>query len=322
MNRRDFLQTVAASTALSLDVVPTPATTLAQPTGDPVAEFTDHGVAWKVFEDLAQRDGAITFVSSQGKRVMSKNVEAAFAEADPPYLGLKIADIGMSGPDLLADELLKHGGDPDEARVRAAAPPLGSNTGGQQRPSWNTFLGTKECFDTMPVFPGGNTRTYHPSQYFTELRQQGVAQKRYEGMLGGWMPAVRKVFPLADGAHLELIVFGDVDAKDKFIVQTWHRSAKIENGKMTKVVYGYSYPAYPPARVDPQPVEFYRALLRFHTYWEKQLHDVTPISLPNPEWTNMAKHAVAKEIMVRPGGVYPKYGAVAHLMTSCFRQRL
>jgi len=93
-------------------------------------------------------------------------------------------------------------------------------------------------------------------------------------------------------------------------VQTWHRSARIENGKIAKVVYGYSYPAYPPARVDPKPEELYRALLIFAAYWDKQLHDVAPASLPQPVWIDMAKHAVAKEVIVRPGGVYPKYGAV------------
>src|SRR5206468_10043293 len=28
------------------------------------------------------------------------------------------------------------------------------------------------------------------------------------------------------------------------------------------------------------------------------------------DWIDMSKHAFAKELMVRPGGVYPKYGAV------------
>ena len=108
--------------------------------------------------------------------------------------------------------------------------------------------GTKECFDTMPVFPAGQTRTYHPNQYFPELNGL-TPSKRFEGLIGGWMPAVRKVFPLENGAYLEVVVFGDVEAKDKFIVQTWHRTARIESGKITKAVYGYSYPAFPPARL-------------------------------------------------------------------------
>jgi len=216
----------------------------------------------------------------------------------------------MAGADLLADRLLQSG-DPDSELVKSAAPPLGSSAppaGGQGR--WNNFVGTKECFDTQPVFPAGNTRTYHPSQYFPELREPGLAQKRFEGLLGGWMPAVRKVMPLSATAYCEVIVFGDVEAHDKFIVQTWHRTARVENGKVVKVVYGYSYPAYPPARQDPKPEDFYRALLAFAGYWDKQLHDLAPASLPQNVWIDMSRHAFAKELMVRPGGVYPKYGAV------------
>ncbi len=302
MDRREFLQAMAAASAVSL----APARAAIADPGTLICEFDGH----KVYEDLSTRDGAITIVPATGTpRVFTKSAEATFAEADPPFLGLKIADIGTAGPDLLADKLLESG-DPDPERVRTAAPPLGSGGTGAPRPAWNAILGTKECFDTMPVFPGGNTRTYHPSQYFPELRQPGVAQKRHEGMLGGWMPAVRKVIPVAEKSYIELIVFGDVDARDKFIVQTWHRSAKIEDGKIVKVVYGYSYPAYPPARQDPKPEDFYRALLRFATYWDRQLHDMSPSALPSQAWIDMARHAVAKEILVRPGGVYPKYGAV------------
>ncbi len=161
----------------------------------------------------------------------------------------------------------------------------------------------------MPIFPGGNTRTYHPVQYFPELTS-ALAQKRFEGLLGGWMPAVRKIMPISDTAYFELLVFGDVEAHDRFIVQTWHRTARIENGTVTKAVYGYSYPAYPPAREDPQPEEFYRALLVFANYWERLLHDVASASVPDRTWIDMSKYAFAKELMVRPGGVYPKYGAV------------
>lgn len=317
MDRRSFLQNLALTTAgaefvssiaAAEDLAPAPETeghTL-------MAEFKIKDVAWKAYEDLRVRDGAITFVPSHGnQRVMTKSAEAAFAEAAPPYLGLSMNDIGMAGADLLADRLLQHGGDPDPEIVKSAAPPLGSapppaNGGG--RVAWNNFVGTKECFDTQPVFPGGNTRTYHPTQYVPELRTPGL--KRFEGMLGGWMPAPRKVTQFEGGAHCEVIVFGDVEAHDKFIVQTWHRTAVIKDGKIAKVFYGYTYPAFPPAREDPKAEEFYRALLIFADYWDKQLRDFAAASLPQNEWIDMSKHAFAKELMVRPGGVYPKYGAV------------
>jgi hypothetical protein len=275
-----------------------------------VCEFKVGATGWKVYEDLRTRDGAITFISAAGaSRVLAKSAEATFAEADPPYLGLKLADIGMSGPDLLADKLLQHG-DPDPAQVKSAAPPQGTaKEESRWRLPWNTFVGTKECSDTMPVFPSGNTRTYHPGQYFPEITND-TAKKRFEGLIGGWMPAVRKVIPISDTVYLEVVVFGDVEAHDRFIVQTWHRTTRVENGKVAKVVYGYSYPAFPPTREDPSAEEFYRALLVFAAYWEKQLQDFASAALPDDSWVSMAKHAFAKELMVRPGGVYPKYGAV------------
>jgi hypothetical protein len=135
-------------------------------------------------------------------------------------------------------------------------------------------------------------------------------RERWEGLLGGWMPAVHKLFPIGETSYIDMLIFGDVEATDKFIVQTWHRTARIDGGKVTKVVYGYSYPAYPSFKLDPKPEDFYRALLVFADYWDRQLADFAPTTLPDQSWTDMSKHAVAKEIMVRPGGVYPKYGAV------------
>jgi len=281
-----------------------------------MAEFTQNGVHWKVYEDLREREGAITFVSPGSSRVLTKSAEAASATDDPPHLGLSMDEIGLSGPDLLADKLLAGGDDPDMEQVKKAAPPQGSprpnRPQGANAPlprfRWDTFVGTVQAEDTQPVYPGGNTRTYHPNQYIPEIRGEAI-EKRFDGLLGGWMPAVRKVFPLAN-SHVEVIVFGDVEAQDKFIVQTWHRSAEIKDGKVVRVFYGYSYPAYPPAHLDPKPEEFYRALLTFANYWDHHLQDFAKASLPDHSFIDMAQHCFAKELMVRPKGVYPKYGAV------------
>ena len=161
----------------------------------------------------------------------------------------------------------------------------------------------------MPVFPSGNTRTYHPVQYFKELTLE-LSNQRFDGLIGGWMPAVRKVMPADGGGHFEIVVFGDVMAKDRFIVQTWHRTSHVQDGKVVKVVYGYSYPAYTRRRKDPTAEEFFTALLIFAEYWEHQLSDMSAITLPDTSWTNMTRYAFVKELMVRPGGTYPKYGAV------------
>ena len=276
-----------------------------------LCSFQRQSEAWKVYEDLRVRDGPIAFLSDRSTGlVLTKSAEAAFADANPPYLGFNISDIGLSGPDLLADRLLKNG-DPDPEEVRAAAPPLGSAPLRQpwERPSWETIVGTRQCMDTMPVYPSGNTRTYHPIQSFPELNA-ALAAKRFDGLVGGWLPAVRKVMPVSASAHYEVLVFGDVLAKDKFIVQTWHRTVRIEDGAIAKVEYGYSYPPFPPRQQNPTPESFYLGLLEFCFYWEDLARDIAPASLPQKVWIDMSKYAFAKEQIVRPGGVYPKYGAV------------
>lgn len=327
MDRRRFLQNIAAGTAAMHSLVAAaepseaPAIPRAQLRGTRthpsvdghtrLSNFVLDGEHWTVYEDLRTRDGAVTFLSSSGNaRVLPKTAEAVFPEPGTPYLGLELSKIGMAGPDLLADKLLANG-EPDEADVRRAAPPMHSAKPKRAyyRPEWNTILGTRECSDTMPVYPAGNTRTYHPIQYFPKLTN-ALARQRHEGLVGGWMPAARKIFPGNDGSYYETIAFGDVLAHDRFIVQTWHRTAQIRNGKIVKVVYGYSYPAYDQRRVAPEASEFYAGLLQFAEYWDRQLHDMSAITLPETSWTDMAQYAFVKEQIVRPGGVYPKYGAV------------
>ena len=321
-NRRNFLQAMAA-TAAGFQVLSSGVEMFAQ-TAAPakkaqtpppsldgytlVAEFKAGDVAWKVHEDLRTRDGSIVFVSSTGHtRELTRSAEASMAEGDY-YLGLKLKDIALAPADLLADQLLKNG-DPDPETVRSAAPPMAS---AEKNPrTWTTFVGTKEAYDVTPVYRSGSTRTYHPIQYFPELRKALERGQLYDGLVGGWMPAVRKIIPDSYGDYWEVILFGDVAPnKNKYIVHTWHRTMRVEGNKIVKVVYGHSYPAYPPARKDPQPIEFYRALLAFADYWDNQLHEFATASLPQNEWVDLSKHSFAKELMTRPGGLYPKYGAV------------
>jgi hypothetical protein len=326
MHRRDFLQGIAA-TAAGLDVLsrsqrasaqtsPSVARKPARNTAARVsvegctlvAEFKTKEDSWKVYEDLRTREGSLVFVSSAGEaRVLARSAEASTPEGNP-YLGLALKEIGLSSPDLLADRLLLDG-DPDPEKVKSAAPPMAS---AEKNPrAWTTFVGTREAYDVTPVYRSGNTRTYHPIQYSPELHEALKRGQLYDGLVGGWMPAVRKVIPISDHSYWEVIVFGDTGAnKNRYIVHTWHRTARIEDGRIAKVVYGRSYPAYPPGREDPRPEEFYRALLAFAEYWEEQLHDFAPASLPQDVWVDISKHSFAKELMTRPGGVYPKYGAV------------
>lgn len=336
MDRRRFLQGVAAtSAALGLAGTSRPAIAQAvaltppksRPAPPPVrvplahvsttssqtiSRFEDDGKAWQVLEDLSRPDGNLTLVNGDLACVLGKRTEATFSEASAPYFGMKLADIALTEADLLADHLLRRG-EPDENQVRLAAPPVASQLNPEDyygRLPWTSFVGTRQCADTMPVYTSGSTRTYHPDQTFAELHDPKTVARRREGLLGGWMPSAHKVVPLSDGRWYDVLVFADVDAQDRFVVQTWHRTALIESGVMTKVVYGHSYPSYPPRREPPRAEAFYAALLRFHDYWNAELAEAATTSLPAAGWSDMARHAFARELVVRPGGSYPKYGAV------------
>ena len=245
MDRRRFLQNLTVTTCAFRDLVNNSdfangPSIIDLPTSVPdkeidtdgytqVSEFKAGPAVWKVYEDLRTRDGSLVFKSSHGAaKLLPKSAEPAFDEATTPYLGLKLDEIGTTPRDVLADKLLENG-DPDLQTVKLAAAPQGSareSNNPFRRYRWDAFVGTKECFDTMPVYPPGSTRTYHPGQYFPELNN-AMSMKRYDGLLGGWMPAVRKIFQRSDSGYYELLVFGDVEAHDKFIVQTWHRSALV-----------------------------------------------------------------------------------------------
>jgi hypothetical protein len=275
-----------------------------------IADVEVDGERWSVHEDLAQRNGHIVFRHASGKEtVFPKAAEASYFKEHAKYprnLGIAMSKIGMDLPDVLADALLRDG-EPIEEKVAAIIPPLGSRS---QRNSgaaaWTSFVGNVHTNDNAPIFGYGNTRSYQPSQKFP-IR---ASKQRSDGFVGGWMPAVRKVHPISESEFQELITFADVDDPNPFVVKTWHRTAQIRNGKITRVLYGTSYPNFGPFHKEPKPEEFYAALLRFGRYWEKHLADFAPLSLPDRSWTDMTKYAFAMELMVRPGGEQPKYGAV------------
>jgi len=326
MRRRDFLQGIA-TTAAGLEILSSgkavsalvnqaASKPLRKSTHAPVsvegytqvAEFKADSATWKVYEDLRTRDGSIVFQSSSGgTRVLAKSAEASMAEGTP-YLGLSLKDIGTTSNDVLADRLLQNG-DPDLETVKSAAPPVASAETNPR--AWTTFVGTKEAYDVTPVYRSGSTRTYHPIEFAKEMHQAVEKGQIYDGLVGGWMPAARKVIPISARSYWEVIVFGDTAPnKNRYIVQTWHRTAQIDDGKIAKVIYGHTYPAFPPGRKDPEPEGFYRALLAFADYWDSQLDEFAEASLPDNVWVDMSKHSFAKELMTRPAGLYPKYGAV------------
>ncbi|MFT4247041.1 MAG: hypothetical protein QM581_03250 [Pseudomonas sp.] len=329
MDRRSFLRSGIAATAVAglapglaeagVDALPEPP--LALPVLQPGSTldgltrfcgFRHRERDWSVHEDLRTPQGALVLACADGVLDLGKRTETVWGSDKPPYFGMQLAELAMADADLLADRLLRDG-DPREDEVRDIAPPPGSRLDPKDyngRLPWTTFVGTVQGNDTMQIYPDGRSRTYRAIQYFPELADADKVAHREEGLLGGWLPAVHKVVPAGAGRWYDLIVFADVNAHDRFVVQTWHRAVLVENGQALKTVYGHSYPEYPPRRNGASAEDFYRGLVDFVGYWQARLADVATAQLPDASWSDMARFAFARELVVRPGGVYPKYGAV------------
>ncbi|MDY1547635.1 twin-arginine translocation signal domain-containing protein [Luteibacter sahnii] len=329
--RRRFLQGMAATgAAMAIGPVTATAAPIASPAVSPpppvrtpmaaldlqghvdLPGFRVADTPWRVSEDLTHPDGDLVLNDGARACVIGKRTEASYDESPQPYLGMTLAEIALADADRLADRLLARG-EPDEREVRLAAPPVASKLDPENyygRLPWTSFVGTPPCADTMPVYTSGSTRTYHPDQVFAALHDPAKVARRREGLLGGWLPAVHKVVPLDEGRWYDVIVFADVDATDRFVVQTWHRTALVEHGRFTHVAYGHSYPAYPPRRQPPDAAAFYAALLRFHDLWQGELHGMAAVHGGTPGWADMPRFAFARERVVRPDGTYPRYGAV------------
>lgn len=333
MDRRRFLRQGMAATAAvgflpalssgAADARGTVSAPLARPVLQPaasvdltgftaLASFQHRGVVWTAHEDLRTPQGALVLVCADGLLELGKRTEDVWGSDTPAYLGIPLAKLAMAEADLLADALLRDG-DPSEQAVRDVAPPPASRLDPKDhngRLPWTTFVGTVQANDTMQIYPDGRSRTYRAVQSFPALADADNVAHRAEGLLGGWMPAVHKVVPAGEGRWYDVLVFADVNAQDRFIVQTWHRTMLVEQGKAVRTVVGYSYPDFPPRRTGASVEDFYRGVIDFAASWQAQLAQASTAQLPDASWSDLARFAFARELVVRPGGVYPKYGAV------------
>lgn len=260
---------------------------------------------WTVWEDLSQINGNLVFASASGEqRVFPKYAESFNPQASaqfPRYMGRSIREVGLALDDLLATDLLRTG-EPSEEQVKWTIPGL------TQGPVWTSFVGNVQANDVVAIFPQGSTKSFQVGHAMPDFFRY-ARSNRYDGYLGGWMPAVRKVFAVSATDWFETTAFGDVKDKDPFIVPTWHRTVRIKNGRVSQVAFGRSYPTFTRVQGGPKPESFYTALFNFGDYWNQHLKDKVQMNLPDNSWTDMTTYAFVKELLIRPGGVYPKYGA-------------
>ncbi|HVU32791.1 MAG TPA: hypothetical protein VHE61_05115 [Opitutaceae bacterium] len=260
------------------------------------------GESAAVFEDFTDPGGRIVVAGTAGLVVdLPKSLAPSAAEARHLYRGHTLAEVLNSDDDLLGGEILAQPGDPSYAEVAACFPPI-------SRMGTYTFVGTRKNYDKVPFDYGGHSSTFDPAVYVPAIRGIRDRQAVEDGLVGGWLPVVRFVYPEPDGAWTELLAYAPFRMVNgnRWAQPVWYRVARVEHGRLAWVRYIDTYPPFPP-RTEQPPAPFYQDLLAMKAGWEHSLAGGMQVSVPEPRVADMARHSLVRAMITRMG-VEPKYG--------------
>jgi hypothetical protein len=262
------------------------------------------GRPFAVLEDFSSRTGHLLIVDAQGVQVdLPKSQEPTSADAAKVYRGHTLEQVLESPSDLLGDEILAKGGDPDYDEVAEALPPI-------RKMQTYTFVGTPETVDKIGFEYGGRTPSFDPAPYdvaIAKIRERGGV---WDGLVGGHLPVLRFVYPEGADAWTEMIAFAPerISNENDRIQPAWYRVVHVEGGSVKWARYVDSYHPFPP-RTEYDPKIFYRDLAELNDAWERALAPGMRIHVPDERVENMARFAIVRDMMTRVGD-YPKYGVV------------
>lgn len=279
--------------------------------GDSTGEWTFMGViqtpeseAAAVFEDFSRLRGRIVIATPNGIVVdLPKSLAPSAAEITHPYRGHTLEEVQQSEHDLLGSEILAHPGDPSFEEVAACLPPI-------VRMFTYTFVGTQDSFDKVGFAYGGRSPAFDPAILVPEIRRIRAEEKVADGLVGGWLPVVRFVYPEESGSWTEMLAFAPMRMVDdnRWSQPVWYRVARVENNRLAWIQYFDTFVPFPPRTTQP-PARFYKDLLTMKAGWEKHLEGGMRISLPDARLADMARHSLVRAMITRIG-VEPKYGVV------------
>jgi hypothetical protein len=255
-----------------------------------------------VFEDFSTQTGHLVVADEHGVRVnLPKSLEPTFAATNTLYRGHSLSEVFSSDRDLLAEEFLAQRGDPDYAAVAACFPPIA-------KLRVYTFVGTHENIEKVGIFYGGGTPNFDPAAYvpaIEKIRQEG---RVWDGLVGGWLPAVRFVYPEKPGEWSELIAYAPmrIENGNTRVQPVWYRVSRIENNVLRWIRYFDSYHPFPP-RLETPVEPFYAELLAMRAGWERALAPGMQIDIPDQRLANLARHSLVRDMITRIGP-FPKYG--------------
>jgi hypothetical protein len=251
-----------------------------------------------VFEELKDRRGSIIYVGKQGVVLnLAKSLEPTSAAPGTLYRGRTQEQIAKSENDILGQELLAGTADPDYAAVAAALPPL-------RVPS---FVGTRQS-DDKPTFAFGafSDEIYVDlGKLFAGIRDARAKNDVWEGLIGGWLPVNRFVFPTSENGYWEETMFAE-EPGHFWTQPVWYRALLVDGAQLKEAHYYYHHLPFPP-RGEPSAAEFYKALYHVHAVWAHDLNPPMKIDVPDPTLRDFCLHALLLEEITRVGD-HPKYG--------------
>ncbi len=258
-------------------------------------------VVWESFTDPV---GEMAVIGPDGRELrLAKSAEATTVDPDGLYLGHQLEAVLRSEHDLLGRELLAGDGDPEYSAVAGCLPPI-------RRAAQYTFVGHGATADKVGIEYGGRTPNFDPAilaPEIAQLRERGMVR---DGLVGGWLPAVRFVF--GDGpTWWEYVVFAPPHSPHVATQPVWYRVARVDDGRLAWVRYVDSY-VPTPVGAEADGSSFYRDLVALADQLEIVFAGGMSVELPDRRLADQARHSLTRALITRVGG-FPKYGILDRL---------
>ncbi|HET8940123.1 MAG TPA: hypothetical protein VFN67_42065, partial [Polyangiales bacterium] len=254
--------------------------------------------AYAVLEEMKLDGGELVLIGERGPLAeLQKTAESSEPKPSGYLLGLSEAALRKAPSDVLADKLLASGRDPDYAHVAPVFAPtqvIKSDT--------FDFLGGLETSEKVGFTYGGRSPSFDPAIYQASIANVQKARRVWHGLVGGYLPILRFVYPETEGTFTELIAFAPLRVinNNKMVQPVWFRLTRVEQSTVvwSKFVDTYQ-PLLPPTPPDPE--KFYDDLLQLKSDWDSLLAPAMQLSLPDERVSNMAKLSLVRAMMTRVG---------------------
>jgi len=263
---------------------------------------------FEIYEDFRTMTGSILVLGADGSRQeLRKSAEPTWAGRGL-YLGHSLDEVQASHVDLLGREILAQDRDPEYDEVAAVLAPITLTGTGTY-----TFVGTAHSPDKVGIEYGGRTAYFDPASHLPQIAGLRAAGKVLDGIVGGFLPVLRFVYPEADGAWCELVLFASLRAPENRQVQpTWYRVLRVVDGEPVQVGYFDTYEPNPPRDGSADPAAFYGELLDLADETAAGLDAGMQVDLPDARLADLARHSLVRAAITRIDG-YPKYGVMDRL---------